>query len=88
MVINVVFLIGFNIYLLKKGSSILNADELKDVMIDGEWVMKGREVLNIDERQANDKLQIAGEHVWASVNPEVASSADELSPQTFPKFEG
>ncbi|MEE3345641.1 MAG: amidohydrolase family protein [Chloroflexota bacterium] len=64
------------------------ADELKDVMIDGEWVMKGREVLNIDERQANDKLQIAGEHVWASVNPEVASSADELSPQTFPKFEG
>ena len=41
------------------------ADELKDVMNDGEWVMKGREVLNIDERQANDKLQIAGEHVWA-----------------------
>jgi cytosine/adenosine deaminase-related metal-dependent hydrolase len=62
------------------------ADELKDVMIDGEWVMKGREVLKINERHANEKLQIAGEHVWSSVNPEVASSADELSPQTFSSF--
>ncbi|MEC9365655.1 MAG: amidohydrolase family protein, partial [Chloroflexota bacterium] len=63
------------------------ADELKDVMIDGEWVMRGRKVLNIDEQQANYNLQRAGEHVWDSVNPEVASSSDELSPQTFPYFE-
>ncbi|MEM7126148.1 MAG: amidohydrolase family protein [Chloroflexota bacterium] len=64
------------------------AEDLKDVMIDAEWVMRDRRVLHLDEQAASQKLQEAGERVWAGINPEVASHVDELSPQTFAQFEG
>lgn len=57
------------------------AEDLQDVMIDGEWVMRGRRVLNIDEEVVSQNLQAAGERVWG------ASDVDELSPQSFGAFE-
>tara|TARA_Y100000815_G_scaffold270864_1_gene296354 strand:- start:119 stop:1567 length:1449 start_codon:yes stop_codon:yes gene_type:complete len=63
------------------------SQDLRDVMVDGAWVMREGQVLNVDERAVSEALQQAGERVWSSVNPEVAESADELSPQTFPDFE-
>ena len=63
------------------------AEDLKDVMIDGEWVMRDGQVLNVDERSVSGKLQQAGERVWSSVDANNAESMDELSPQTFPDFE-
>ena len=56
-------------------------------MIDGEWVMQDGQVLNVDERAVGRALQQAGERVWSSIDPDVAESVDELSPQTFPDFE-
>ena len=63
------------------------AEDLQDVMIDGEWVMRQRRVLNMDEQAVSQKLQAAGEHVWAGVNPEMAQNIAELSPQTFADYE-
>lgn len=63
------------------------AEDLKDVMIDGAWVMRDRHVLHVDEQAVSQQLQEAGERVWAGINPEVASHVDELSPQTFAQFE-
>jgi len=63
------------------------SEELADVMIDGEWVMRGRQLLTVDETAVNRGVQGAGERVWAAVNPEVASHIDELSPQTFAAYE-
>eukprot|EP00904_Undaria_pinnatifida_P002347 jgi/Undpi1/12112/HiC_scaffold_41.g14085.m1 len=62
-------------------------EELLDVMIDGQWVMQGKQLSHIDEAAVNRGLQAAGERVWAAVNPEVASHIDELSPQTFAPYE-
>ncbi len=64
-----------------------NVEDLRDVMIDGEWVMRDGQVLNVDERAVSRALQQAGERVWSSIDPDVAESVDELSPQTFPDFE-
>ena len=63
------------------------AEDLRDVMIDGEWVMRDGRVLNVDERAVSRELQQAGERVWFSVNPDIAENVDELSPQTFSDFE-
>ena len=63
------------------------AQDLRDVMIDGEWVMRDGQVLNVDERAVSKELQQAGERVWSSVGPDVAESVDDLSPQAFPDFE-
>ncbi|MEM7029560.1 MAG: amidohydrolase family protein [Chloroflexota bacterium] len=63
------------------------AEDLQAVMIDGAWVMQERRVLNIDEQAVSQKLQEAGERVWAAVNPEVADNIDDLSPQTFSPFQ-
>ena len=63
------------------------SQDLRDVMVDGAWVMREGQVLNVDERAVSEALQQAGERVWSSVNPEAAEGADELSPQTFPDFE-
>jgi len=63
------------------------SEELADVMINGQWVMRGRQLLTIDEAAVNHGLQKAGERVWAAVNPAVASHADELSPQSYGAYE-
>jgi cytosine/adenosine deaminase-related metal-dependent hydrolase len=63
------------------------AEDLRDVMIDGEWVMRQGRLLHIDEQAINRRLQEAGERVWAAVDPAIISSLDEVSPQTFPSFQ-
>ena len=66
------------------------AEDLLDVMIDGAWVQRDSTVLNVDERAANKRLQHAGERMWSEMGPGdwAGRGADELSPQTFKRFEG
>jgi cytosine/adenosine deaminase-related metal-dependent hydrolase len=66
------------------------AEDLKEVMIDGAWVQRDGRVLTVDERAANQRLQYAGERMWAEMGPGdwAGRGADELSPQTFARFEG
>lgn len=66
------------------------AEDLKDVMIDGRWVQRDGQVLGINEREASQKLQFAGERMWAEMGPGdwAGRGVDELSPQTFRRFEG
>jgi cytosine/adenosine deaminase-related metal-dependent hydrolase len=66
------------------------AEDLKEVMIDGAWVQRDGHVLTVDERAANQRLQYAGERMWAEMGPGdwAGRGADELSPQTFARFEG
>lgn len=64
-------------------------EDLKDVMIDGQWVMREGRVLHVDEQAAVKNLQAAGERMWSAMGPGhwAGHSADELSPQTFHPFE-
>jgi cytosine/adenosine deaminase-related metal-dependent hydrolase len=64
-------------------------EDLKDVMIDGQWVMQDGHVLHIDEQEAIKNLQAAGERMWSAIGPGhwAGWSADKLSPQTFSRFE-
>jgi cytosine/adenosine deaminase-related metal-dependent hydrolase len=66
------------------------AEDLKDVMIDGSWVMRDGRVLHGDERAVSRRLQYAGERMWAEMGPGdwAGRGADELSPQTFRAFDG
>src|SRR5690606_28609775 len=43
------------------------AEDLREVMIDGEWVVRDNRVLNVDERAVNQALQFAGERMWAEM---------------------
>ena len=65
-------------------------EDLRHVMIDGQWVQRDGKVLTCDERKACQALQFAGERMWAEMGPGdwAGRSADELSPQTFRPFEG
>jgi len=66
------------------------AEDLRDVMIDGAWVQRDGRVLNVDERAASKRLQHAGERMWSEMGPGdwAGRGADELSPQTFGRYEG
>jgi cytosine/adenosine deaminase-related metal-dependent hydrolase len=66
------------------------AEDLATVMIDGEIVMRDRQVPGIDvDRLARD-LQAAAERMWPRMGTGdwAGRGVDELSPQTFPAFEG
>ncbi len=66
------------------------AEDLREVMIDGNWVVRENRALNVDQQAANKALQFAGERMWSEMGPGdwAGRGADELSPQTFPKFQG
>ena len=66
------------------------AEDLREVMIDGSWVVRENRALHVDEHAANKALQFAGERMWSEMGPGdwAGRSADELSPQTFPRFQG
>ena len=66
------------------------AEDLKEVMIDGQWVLREGRVLRVDERAACDNLQAAGEGMWSRIGPGdwAGRSADELAPPTFRPFTG
>lgn len=63
-------------------------EDLKDVMIDGQWVMQDRRILHIDEPAVIKNLQAAGERMWSAMGPGhwAGWSADKISPQTFRPF--
>lgn len=64
------------------------AEDLADVMIDGRWVVKDREVLTGDERAVSARLQLEGERMWPQLykGDWAQRGADELSPRTYPRF--
>jgi cytosine/adenosine deaminase-related metal-dependent hydrolase len=63
--------------------------DLADVMIDGEVVMRDGVVLTGDERAVSERLQREGERMWPRMDKGdwAGRSVDELSPQTFPAFD-
>jgi cytosine/adenosine deaminase-related metal-dependent hydrolase len=65
------------------------AEDLKEVMVDGAWVMKDGRVLNVDEALVTQELQKAGERMWAAMGPGdwAGRGVDALSPPTFKPFE-
>ncbi len=66
------------------------SEDLRTVIIDGEIVMKEREIPGVDIAALSRDLQAAGERMWPRV-PEgdwASRTVDQLSPQSFPPFEG
>ena len=65
-------------------------DDLREVMIDGNWVVRNGEVLNVDEREVSRNLQFAGERMWAEMGDGdwANRGVDDLSPQLLKPFEG
>jgi 5-methylthioadenosine/S-adenosylhomocysteine deaminase len=64
------------------------ADDVDTVIIDGQVVMRERQIPGIDIRQLARHLQAAGERMWAAMNgvDRIARDVDELSPKLFPPF--
>ncbi len=66
------------------------AEDLNTAIVDGEVRMRDRQVLGVDVAELARELQAAGERMW----PRMAEAdwagrgADELSPLSFPAFEG
>ncbi len=65
-------------------------EDLKEVMIDGNWVVRDGAVLNVDERAVSQNLQFAGERMWAEMGDGdwAKRGVDELSPQLLKPFAG
>ena len=65
-------------------------EDLVDVMVDGQWVQRDRQVLNVDVPTVNRALQFAGRRMWAEMGPGdwANRGVDELSPQSLPSYEG
>lgn len=65
------------------------AEDLLDVMVDGRWVMRERNMLHADERQVTARLQAAGERMWQRLGPGdwAKRPVDEMSPPSFDAFE-
>lgn len=65
-------------------------EDLREVMIDGQWVLQEGHVLNVDERAVNRALQFAGERMWSEMGAGdwAGRGVDELSPPSLPRFEG
>jgi len=63
--------------------------DLAEVMIDGQVVMRDGVVLTGDERAVSERLQREGQRMWPRMdNGDWAGrTVDELSPQTFPAFD-
>jgi cytosine/adenosine deaminase-related metal-dependent hydrolase len=65
-------------------------EDLREVMIDGQWVLQEGRVLNVDERAVNRALQFAGERMWSEMGSGdwARRGVDELSPPSVKRFEG
>ena len=66
------------------------AEDLATVMIDGEIVMRDRQVPGLDvDRLARD-LQAAAERMWPRIGSGdwAGRNVEQLSPQSFPAFRG
>lgn len=65
-------------------------EDLREVMIDGLWVLRDGQPLNVDQREVSRRLQFAGERMWAEMGAGdwANRGVDELSPQLLKRFEG
>jgi cytosine/adenosine deaminase-related metal-dependent hydrolase len=65
-------------------------EDLREVMVDGAWVVRGGKVQNVDEREVSTRLQFAGERMWAEMGAGdwANRGVDELSPSLLKPFEG
>jgi 5-methylthioadenosine/S-adenosylhomocysteine deaminase len=65
------------------------SEDLRDVMIDGKWVMRNREFLTMDVSPALDGVNRAGEHVWSRWPQSDWGSReiDELSHMSYAPYE-
>jgi 5-methylthioadenosine/S-adenosylhomocysteine deaminase len=64
------------------------SEDLRTVIIDGNIVMRDRDIPGLDLAQLTTDLQAAGERMWSRL-PDgdwQGRTVDELSPQTFPPF--
>jgi cytosine/adenosine deaminase-related metal-dependent hydrolase len=64
------------------------ADDVDTVIIDGQVVMRDRQIPGIDIRQLVRNLQAAGERMWAAMKgvDRLGRDAEGLSPQLYPPF--
>ena len=64
-------------------------EDLRDVMVDGQWVMRDRQLLTMDAKPAIEGVRRAGAHVWTRW-PECdwgGREIGELSPMSYADFE-
>lgn len=63
-------------------------EDLRHVMIDGDFVMRERRVLGIDEQAVCEALQEAAERMWAGIGRSDwrGRGVDELSPPSLPEY--
>jgi cytosine/adenosine deaminase-related metal-dependent hydrolase len=66
------------------------AEDLNTAIVDGDVRMRDREVLGVDTRKLALDLQAAGERMWPRMAEHdwAGRSADQLSPMSFPAFDG
>ncbi len=65
------------------------ANDLQHVMVDGRFLMRDGQLLTVDEQTVIDRLQEAGERMWARL-PEgdwAGRSIEELSPPTYRPYQ-
>ena len=65
------------------------AEDLRDVMVDGRWLMRDGVVRTADERAVAARLQREGERMWERmhVGDWAGRGVDEMSPPTYPAFD-
>jgi 5-methylthioadenosine/S-adenosylhomocysteine deaminase len=64
------------------------ADDVDTVIIDGQVVMRDRQIPGVDTRQLARNLQAAAERMWTAMKrvDRIGRDADGLSPQLYPPF--
>lgn len=66
------------------------AEDLRHSMVDGQWIMRDHRVRGYDEQDVSRKLQAAAARMWPRMNRGdwADRSVDQLSPPSFPEFQG
>jgi cytosine/adenosine deaminase-related metal-dependent hydrolase len=66
------------------------AEDLRDVVIDGEFRMRNRVIPGVDPAALAAELQAAAERMWSRMTESdwAGRTVDQLSPQSFPAWEG
>jgi cytosine/adenosine deaminase-related metal-dependent hydrolase len=65
------------------------AEDLREVMIDGQWVVRDGQPVRVDQRAAAATLQDEAERLWARIGPGdwAGRTVDQIAPQTYRPFE-
>jgi cytosine/adenosine deaminase-related metal-dependent hydrolase len=66
------------------------AEDLRDVVIDGEFRMRDRIIPGVDPAALAAELQVSAERMWSRMTESdwAGRTVDQLSPQSFPAWEG